>query len=61
MEELSNGRFVVKRFIRDFIWNKDKSDEGYYMKHIFVAYIAVLLDIYMKYQVEENSFHEDLL
>ena len=31
------------------------------MKHIFVAYMAVLLDIYMKFQVEEKSFHEELL
>lgn len=61
LEEVSQGRFIVKRFIRDFIWNKDKSEEGFYMKHIFVAYMAVLLDIYMKFQVEEKSFHEELL
>ena len=61
LEELSRNRFIVKRFIRDFIWNKDKSDENYYMKHIFVAYTAVMLDIYLKFLVEERYIHEELL
>lgn len=31
------------------------------MKHIFVAYMAVLLDIYVKFLVEENYIHEQIL
>lgn len=58
---MSRNRFVVKRFIRDFIWNRDRSDENYYMKHIFVAYTAVLLDIYLKFLVDERYIHEEIL
>ena len=31
------------------------------MKHIFVAYTAVMLDIYLKYLVEEKYIHEQIL
>jgi hypothetical protein len=31
------------------------------MKHIFVAYTAVLLDIYLKFLVEEKYIHEEIL
>ena len=61
LEELSKNRFVVRRFIRDFIWNKDKSDENFYMKHIFVAYTAVMLDIYLNFLVSEKYIHESLI
>ena len=61
LEELSRNRFVVRRFIRDFIWNKDKSDENFYMKHIFVAYTAVMLDIYLTFLVSEKYIHESLI
>ena len=61
LEELSRNRFVVRRFIRDFIWNKDRSDENFYMKHIFVAYTAVMLDIYLTFLVSEKYIHESLI
>lgn len=31
------------------------------MKHIFVAYTAVLLDIYLKFLVDERYIHEEIL
>ena len=31
------------------------------MKHIFVAYTAVMLDIYLSFLVNQNYIHEELL
>jgi hypothetical protein len=31
------------------------------MKHLFVAYMAVMLDVYLQFLIEEKYIHEDIM
>jgi hypothetical protein len=61
IEEVSQNRFIVKRFIRDFVWKKHESPSNYYMKHLFIGYMAVMLEIYFQWLLDSKFIHEDLL
>ena len=52
---------MVKRFIRDFIWNVDKSDTTKMMKFLFVAYFSVILELLFNILRNKSYFHEELL
>jgi len=35
----------VKRFIRDYVWNKYSNETTFQMKFIYVAYFSVILEM----------------
>ena len=52
---------MVKRFIRDFVWNIDKSDTTKMMKFLYLAYFSVVLELLFSILRKKNLFHEELL
>ena len=60
MEKIQKDRFIVKRFIRDFVWNIDKSDTTKMMKFLYIAYFSVVLEMLFDTLNKKNYFHEEL-
>jgi hypothetical protein len=58
---VSENRYIVKRFIRDFVWKKHESPENYYMKYLFVGHMSVMLEFYFKWLIDSKYIHEDLI
>lgn len=51
---------MVKRFIRDYVWNCDKSETSYMMRFLFLSYFSVVLDLLFKSLKRRHYFHEEL-
>ena len=58
---MQKDKFMVKRFIRDFVWNIDKSDTTKMMKFLYLAYFSVVLELLFAILRKKNLFHEELL
>ncbi len=61
LDEVSENKYIVKRFIRDFIWKKHESKKNHYMKYIFVGHLSVMLELYFKWLIDSKYIHEDLV
>jgi hypothetical protein len=60
VDQTGKGRFIVKRFIRDFVWKEYTNETTNQMKFLYVAYFSAILEILFDRLKKNNWIHEEL-